>query len=337
MTFMLAYPLQAVSVFAEESAPSSARTKVKHNQLKYVVPGKRIAIEAEFADPEGISLVRCYFKSPEEANFVFVPMTANAETYRAVLPAMGKEAATLKYVFLSVNGKKQIARTQQFEVPVDSVREVPKWQQEGDGKPIKVGVEEDKAPETVAGFSDSIEYDVVEAAARFGTVAGIGSGVATAMSSGSAGAAATGTAAGASGAAAGTAAAVTATGAGLSTGAIVAIAGGIAVAGGAAAAAGGGGGGGTTPATATYKASGTVSGAPTSGVTITISGKGTVATDASGAFTVADLPNGTYTITPTSTTYVFDPPFQTININNGDATTPLIFTATGTGSIHATW
>jgi hypothetical protein len=234
----LAIPYNVISAFAA-SAAEPAQTKVKHNRLKYVVPGKRIAIEARITDPEGIKLARCYFKAEEEANFVFVPMVASGSTYNAVLPAPSDKTTGLKYVFLSVNSRNQVARTQEFEVPVDKDKkdETPKWQMDKDKQPVKVSVETNKAPSKVAGFSDSIKCDAVESAARFGLVVGLGGAAAYATAGGGGG----------GGAAAASGTTVTATSTGMSTTAIVVTAGALAVAavgGGVAAASGGSGGGG---------------------------------------------------------------------------------------------
>jgi hypothetical protein len=243
MIITLVLPCNVLSAFATASESAPAQTNVKHNQLKYVIPGKRIAVEAKITDPEGIKLARCYFKSAEEDNYVFVPMTASGSTYNAVLPAPSDKTTGLKYVFLSVNSRNQVARTQEFEVPVDKDKkgETPKWQMDKDKQPVKVNVETSKAPSKVAGFSDSIKCDAVESAARFGLVVGLGGAAAAAAAGGGGG-----------GAAAASGTTVTATSTGMSTTAIVATAGAIAAAatvGGVAASGGGGGGSATSSKT----------------------------------------------------------------------------------------
>jgi hypothetical protein len=368
------------NIFTAFAAASSSKTKIKHTQPNYVVPGKRIVLQSQISDPSGIKLVRCYFKAAEEANYVFVKATHVGNTYKVILPALNEKTSALKsffsrdnpialkYVFLAVNKKDQIVKTQEFDVPIEFDNKVasPKWQTDKGQDSIKVGVETEKAPDSVVGFGDSLAFDVVESTARFGVVAGIvtggvyalgggtsgtaaasGAAVAGSTSSASGTAAASGAAAGAaagtSGAAAtGAATTVVATGAGLSTGALVAIAAGVAVVGGGVAVASGGSKGDqSTPPGPTYKTTGTVSlnGAPLSGVTINVTGNGTsfpTTTNGSGSFSVSNLPNGTYLVKPTSGSYAFNPPDQTITVSNGDAT-PLTFTATEAGSAHATW
>lgn len=227
-----------VTLFAQESASSGAvqsATKIKYEPIKYFVADKRIRIMAEVTDPEGIQLVRCYFKGKEQADFVFVTMTAGSSTYTAILPAAAKTASSIDYLFLAVNNKNQVVKTQQFSVNIDASQPAPPWQDVAMEGQLTVSTELAQAPAVLEGFADSIAMDVVESAGRFGFVAGIYTSTQMAAAGGATGSAATATSAGTAATAA----------AGLSTGAIIGIAAaGVAVAGGAAAVAAGGGGGG---------------------------------------------------------------------------------------------
>jgi len=233
---MLVITLIPVTLFAQESASSGtvqSLTKIKHEPIKYFVAGKRIKIAAEVTDPEGIKLVRCYFKGKEQADFVFVAMTAGSDTYTAILPAAAQTASSIDYLFLAVNNKNQVVKTQEFRVNKNESQPVPPWQEVAMEGQLTVSTELAQAPAVLEGFTDSIAMDVVESAVRFGFVAGIYNATQVAAAGGATGTAATATTAGT---------VTAATGAGLSTAAIVGIAAGVAVVGGAAAAGGGGGG-----------------------------------------------------------------------------------------------
>jgi hypothetical protein len=209
---------------------------IKHKPIQYFVPDKRIIIDAEVTDKEAIKLVRCYFRAAGEEGYVFVPMEAGKEGgYVSFLPAPSKTTKTLEYLFLVVNEKNLVVRSQVFTVDKKDDDKVPAWQQVASEGDIHVSTELANAPATPSGFNDSIVLDVVESAARFGLVA---EGIYLASQTGAAGTA-TGTAA------ASTSAGVVTASSGMSTLAIVGIGAAVAAAaGGAAAAAGGGGGGG---------------------------------------------------------------------------------------------
>ena len=168
-----------------------------------------------------------------EADFVFVQMTQTEPgIFRAILPAPKESTDAIDYVFLAVNSEKQVVKTQAFTIPKNANEDnAPMWQQTGSEGNIIVKTELAEAPSELAGFSDSIVWDVVESSERFGVVAG---GLYTAMSSESAAATIT----------AGTGTVTASTG--ISTISVVAIGAAAVAAGvaGAAIASGGGGGGG---------------------------------------------------------------------------------------------
>jgi hypothetical protein len=225
---MLVMTSSPVPLFAQESASSDAvqnATKIKHEPIKYFVSGKRIRIAADVTDPEGVNVVRCYFKGKEQADFVFVPMTPGSSTYTAILPATAKNATSIEYLFLAVNNKNQVVKTQQFSVNIDASQPAPPWQDMAMEGPIKVSTELAQTPADLPGFSDSITMDVVESSLRFGFVAGLYSALQMAAAGWVAGGAAT--ASSASGAATAVSAGTVTAGAGLSTAAIVGIAAGV--------------------------------------------------------------------------------------------------------------
>jgi len=234
VVFLLYGPFFTHPIAISAQAITPVTAKVKHEPIPYFVPEKRIQLDAKVSDEKGIRLVRCYFRGDAAAEFVFVGMEkVDDHEYRAILPAPALYTIGMEYLFLVVNLDNQVVKTQIFKVKRDYDADVPDWQEVSAVGIIPVYTELAKAPETVAGFSDSISLDVVESSARFGMVSGVYS-LAAAGSSGTAtGEAATATTGGT----------VTAT-AGISTTVVVATAAGIAVAGGAALALGGGGGSG---------------------------------------------------------------------------------------------
>lgn len=234
------------------AAEPIATTAIKHKPIQYFVPDNRIKINAEVTDKEVIKLVRCYFRAAGEAGYVFVTMQAGKEgVFESILPSPSKTTQTLEYLFLVVNEKNQVVRSQIFTVDKRDDDTAPAWQQVASKGDIHVSTELANARATLPGFSDSIALDVVESSARFGLVA---EGIYMASQFSAAAGGATGTTAAAGGAtgaaAAATSGGVVAASAGISTIAAVGIgAAVVAVAGGAAAAgSGGGSGGGDLPA-----------------------------------------------------------------------------------------
>ena len=224
-------PMNAVSVFAKEGP--RATTKVKHKPIEYFVPEKRIKLETEVTDEAGVNLVRCYFRAVEQADYVFVAMTPGSSLYKGVLPAPSKKTEMLEYLFLVVNGKNQVVKTQTFKVEKKDEDKTPAWQEVSSKGDIHVSTELAQAPTAPPGFTDSIAVDVVESSARFGLVV---AGIYTATQAAEAGGT-TGTAA-----AADSAGTISAKTGGISK--LAYVGGAALIAGGAAALGGGGGGGG---------------------------------------------------------------------------------------------
>lgn len=174
--------------FADTVKPT---TKIKHKPLAYFVPEHRILVEAEAMDESGISVMRCYFRSVREADFVFVEMKSGS-AFKGILPAPAKEAEAIEYLFLAVNGKNQVVKTDRFVMKNNPTASVPEWQKVPSEGYVVVSTELGQAPKQLSGFKDSITWDIVESSARFGAVAG---GIYAAAGSTS-GAAATATSAG---------------------------------------------------------------------------------------------------------------------------------------------
>lgn len=208
----------------------NAATKITHSPIETFVPGKRVQILAKISDDAGIDVVRCYFKTPAEENYVFVPMSLNADgKYEGILPAPSDATETIQYILLAVNGNNQVVKTQEFSAAKGEKSDAEGGAAYADTLQVYSEVSAEAAPQ---GFSDSIAMDLVESGARFGLVVGGLYAVNAAAGAGTTGAAASAVSAGS-----------VAAGAGVSTTALVV--GGVvtaaAVAGGAAAAGSDGG------------------------------------------------------------------------------------------------
>jgi len=180
--FMAAWLLVSFNlptVFAQEKPA----TKVTHKPLKYFVPGHRIQVEAKISDKAEIKVVRCYFRTPEQADFVFVSMSETEKgRYQGILPAPAPNTENIIYIFLAANAANQVIKTQEFLLKKDAEKEVPPWQQTGTEGNVKVSTELSQAPKPPEGFRDSMLMDQSESTIRLGGAsliyAGIGWGTA---------------------------------------------------------------------------------------------------------------------------------------------------------------
>jgi hypothetical protein len=153
-------------------AETTTTIAIKHKPIQYFVPDKRIKIDNEVTDKEAIKLVRCYFRAAGEAGYVFVPMEAGKEgVFESILPAPSNTTQTLEYLFLVVNEKNQVVRSQVFTADKKDDDKAPAWQQVASEGDIHVSTELANVPTAPPGFSDSVALDVVESGARFGLVA----------------------------------------------------------------------------------------------------------------------------------------------------------------------
>jgi hypothetical protein len=164
------FPAQGRSVLARTETTVS--TKIKHKPVEYFVSGHRIGLQAHVTDEKGVHLVRCYFRAVEQADYVFVTMKAGSSRYSGVLPAPSQETDMIEYLFLAVNGKNQVVKTQTFKITKGDDDKIPAWQKVSAKGEIQVGTELARAPTAPVGFSDSIAVNVAESSARFGFVVG---------------------------------------------------------------------------------------------------------------------------------------------------------------------
>ncbi|KJR43174.1 membrane protein [Candidatus Magnetoovum chiemensis] len=170
---VVVYLLSLAAISTGEVKAADAAAKVKHKPVKYFVPEHRIIVNAEVSDPAGVNLVRCYFKASAQADYVFVGMQpSSGGDYQGILPAPDKTTKTIEYLFLVLNNKKQVVKTQKFTISKNDSKEVPSWQNVGSKGNIQVSTEVPTTSETLTGFKDSIAIDLVESSARLGLVAG---------------------------------------------------------------------------------------------------------------------------------------------------------------------
>ena len=171
------FTLVFTTIMPVTAQAAKTQTAVKHSPPDYFVPKFRIQIDATVSDPSGINLVRCYFKSTGQADFVFVPMTqtggsGNGAFYSATLPAPSQATEQIEYLFLTVNNNNQIVKTQTFTINRKEKKDVPAWQHAPGGNEIQVSMELDQVPQELTGFTDNIVMNKVESGLRFGVVAG---------------------------------------------------------------------------------------------------------------------------------------------------------------------
>ena len=153
-------------------AVAQAATSMKHESPEYFVPDQRIRLEAQVEDPQGVNLVRCYFKAAGEADLVFVPMNMLGKNeYAGILPAPSQSTTQIEYLFLAVNTAKQVVRSQTFTVTKNPAKGIPDWQEVPKEGEIKVSMEVGQPTKKLRGFSDNVTVDMVESGARFGVVA----------------------------------------------------------------------------------------------------------------------------------------------------------------------
>ena len=108
----------AVVVLAVVAAPmAAAQTRFDHSAPGYLVPEKRVQVAANVTDPKGVKLARVYFKTPAQADYVFVPMSVTrGNSYVATIPAVNASAPSLQYVLLAVNNAGEVSKTTEYTV-----------------------------------------------------------------------------------------------------------------------------------------------------------------------------------------------------------------------------
>ncbi|MBN2384183.1 hypothetical protein JXQ70_15000 [bacterium] len=175
MSFMF---LVTVTVRADETKPGLV---IGHDPLEYYLSGHRILISARVTDPVGVSIVRCYFRAQNQADFVFIDLeTGKDGLYNGYLPSPAPETETIDYSILAVNNEQAVFKTKIMRMTrrIEDDQKLPAWQSDQSEGSIILKTELAEAPETLPGFQDNLTLDVVESSLRFG-----GAGAVVALSS----------------------------------------------------------------------------------------------------------------------------------------------------------
>jgi PKD repeat protein len=153
-------------------APAFAQaTRFVHTPIAGFVPGFRINVRAAVSSPAGVAIVRCYFRTTGEADYVFVDMSpVGGDQYTGALPAPSQGTAEITYVLLAVSGDRAVTRTQAFTMLRQEGSQPTAWQTTNTSGQVSVSTDLAVAPNTVPGFTDGIAADIAESAFRFGYV-----------------------------------------------------------------------------------------------------------------------------------------------------------------------
>jgi hypothetical protein len=206
LAFCLLIPFNAAQALA-----ASADTKIVHDSPGDYLPGFRVKLQAKITDSAGVMLARLYFKSKKAKQYIFVDMkpTVKAGIYQGVMPAPWVNSEYVEYVFVVVNQKKLVVRSEVFkieeedtdqagvwkdagitELRLDIIQEaaeraeairraleakyggkLPNWQELAKGDVIDVETELPKNPKEVVDFYDKIALSEAPASAKYGLLA----------------------------------------------------------------------------------------------------------------------------------------------------------------------
>jgi hypothetical protein len=104
-------------------------TKMVYKTIPYFVSGQRITLDAMLTDDKGITTTRCYFRTAKDNAYVFVPMSQEGKNqFSCVLPALKEEVTQIEYLFLVVNGDRQVIRSKAEVVNLRVSDKIPAWQ-----------------------------------------------------------------------------------------------------------------------------------------------------------------------------------------------------------------
>lgn len=132
LSVFLSIPFNIVSHVA-----AATKTSIVHKSPKYYMPGFRINLDAVIKDEAGVLCTRSYFKAKKAKNFVFVDMVpAGGDLYKATLPSPWVNSESVEYVFVVVNKKKQVARSEVFSIIEKKTKESAVWKGPGEVKEI---------------------------------------------------------------------------------------------------------------------------------------------------------------------------------------------------------
>lgn len=169
-------------------AAAQPQTAIEHQPLEYVVPARRIKVEAKVSDPKGIQLVRCYFRAAKTStDFAHVEMVKTGEnSYVAELPAPAQGSTGIEYAILAVNGQRLVVKSGNLLVPVKYDQSAPSWQDSASSRRVAVYMEHSPAPQSLAGFDGNVTIASTDPSQCYGALAGLTDAPASATSAGGA-------------------------------------------------------------------------------------------------------------------------------------------------------
>ena len=122
-------------VLAAEPGPS----EIDHSPPGDYYPGFRLNLYADVEDDAGVRLARCYFKTKNDKNFVFVDMTdKGGGLYQAQLPAPWVNSENVEYLFVVINNPKQVTRSPLYTLAEEPTREAAVWKDQGEVYEIRL-------------------------------------------------------------------------------------------------------------------------------------------------------------------------------------------------------
>ena len=140
----------ATILCAAATPASSAKIKHKVPGEKYI-PGFRINLDVEITDKTGLMATRCYFKTKNDKNFAFVDLFhTDGANYKATLPAPFVNSEAVNYLFVVVNKNKQVSRTQTFTIEEGETKEATTWKDINEVKEVRLDQVQDIAEKYIA-------------------------------------------------------------------------------------------------------------------------------------------------------------------------------------------
>jgi len=168
-------------------------TEIEHEELDYIEPSKRFALEAEFFDDSGIERARVYFRKDSLVDYSFVDMDCEYEEdsalCTAVLPSPSTDTKEIQYLLLVENRNHTITQSQLFTTPI--LKDIPAWKSAqhlvdmgskvknallSSKKVLTVYSEVSKVTQTIPGFTDKIIVETIGLKDKLGVVTGLTSG-----------------------------------------------------------------------------------------------------------------------------------------------------------------
>lgn len=145
--------------------------EIEHSPVEKVKAGETIPVKANFTIPEGIEIVRIYFRAVGSSAYFFVPMIASKKNeYYSILPAPDGSAAEIEYLFLIKTYNNRIFTSTTNTITVTPVKSIHPVAAEDI---VDVSTELMLSPVKITGFSDQTNVRLVAKSEKHGVVAGL--------------------------------------------------------------------------------------------------------------------------------------------------------------------